>query len=225
MAALIGHFSAFRQGPEHTDWDVEAYDALTRIPGLALGPLADMLSQGAEIRLQLDEFTSSQATMWSQLNSMTMERDRLKAAALVEARVAAENRARTYDPPASGGFALRSSFGAPGSGASTSTTSAPMVNSVQIQGRTMHLSDPLTSHMAHAFRGWALGEKREGRLVHLPALIALATQRTISRRFRLCSEQRAFCPEFPLGATSKEDKAHLKILVAEPATWWLIWPL
>jgi hypothetical protein len=57
-AALIGHLSAFHQNPEHANWDVEAYDALTRSPGLALGPLADMLSQGAAIRLQLDEFTS-----------------------------------------------------------------------------------------------------------------------------------------------------------------------
>jgi hypothetical protein len=65
MAALIGHLSAFRQGPEHVDCDVEAYDALTRIPGLALGPLADMLSKGAAIRLQLDKFISSQATMRS----------------------------------------------------------------------------------------------------------------------------------------------------------------
>jgi hypothetical protein len=234
MATLIGHLRAFRQGPEHADWDGDAYEALTRIPGLALGPLAEMIGHGAEIRTRLDHFKESQSDLQDRLDAATFECRRLEAAALVEARVAAVTRARTYDPPASGGFALHSNFGAPGSGgpnsatsatSASSATSAPMVTSVQIQGRTMHLADPLTSHMARAFRGWAMGEQREGRVVHLPALIALATQRTITGRFRLHSEQRAFCPEFPLGATSEADKAHVKVLAADPATWWLSWPL
>ncbi|KAJ1386269.1 hypothetical protein B484DRAFT_410265, partial [Ochromonadaceae sp. CCMP2298] len=162
MAELIDHLRAFRQGgPEHADWDGDAYEALIRIPGLSLGPLTQMIGPASAARLPLDDFEAAQIAMQAKLDA----------------------------------------------------------------GRTMHLADPLTSHMARAFRGWALGEQCEGRLVHLPALIALATQRTISGRFRYCSEQKAFCPEFPLGATSEEDKAHLKILAAEPATWWLRWPL
>ncbi|KAJ1396314.1 hypothetical protein B484DRAFT_472316, partial [Ochromonadaceae sp. CCMP2298] len=169
MAELIGHLRDFRQGPEHADWDGDAYEALTRIPGLSLGPLTQMIGHASAARLQLDDFEAAQIAMQAKLDAVTFERNRLQAAALVDKRVAAVSNARVQNPPASGGFSLHSRFGTPGSGESnsatsaTSATSAPMVTSVQIQGRTMHLADPLTSHMARAFRGWALGEQREGR--------------------------------------------------------------
>jgi hypothetical protein len=47
MASLLSHIQAFREGPEIEGWDADAYEVLTQIPGLALGPLSTMLSPGA----------------------------------------------------------------------------------------------------------------------------------------------------------------------------------
>ncbi|KAJ1407849.1 hypothetical protein B484DRAFT_403703 [Ochromonadaceae sp. CCMP2298] len=231
MSTLLGHIQAFRQGPEIEGWDAEAYEMLTRIPGLALGPLTTMLSHGAAVKDQLKDFEILQADLADQLKTATAERDSLRMSALIDKRIAAVSAARVQDTPGSGGFALHSNFGAHGpegphsAMSATSATSGTVVASVQIQGHTKHLSNPLTSNMARSFRTWALGERREGRNVHLPALIALAAQKTISGRFHMLSDQRGFCPEFPEGASSASDKAKLKILAANPATWWLGWPL
>ncbi|KAJ1382726.1 hypothetical protein B484DRAFT_411370 [Ochromonadaceae sp. CCMP2298] len=231
MSALLDHIQAFRQGPEIEGWDADAYEMLTRIPGLALGPLNTMLSHGAAVKDQLKDFEVLQADLTAQLKTATTERDSLRMSALIDKRIAAVSAARVQDTPGSGGFALHSNFGTHGPEGPTSAlsassaTSAQVVTSVQIQGHTKHLSNPLTSNMARSFKTWALGERREGRNVHLPALVALATQKTISGRFRMLSEQRGFCPEYPEGASSDTDKAALQILAANPATWWLGWPL
>jgi hypothetical protein len=231
MQALLDHISAFRQGPEQEGWDADAYALITQIPGQSLGPLTTMLAHGAAIRVKLEHFQEAQDNLTGRLATAELERDILKRDALIAQRIAAVSAARTRDTPRSGGFALHSNFGMKGPNSATSALSATsaasttVVTSVQIQGHTKHLSDPLTSHMARAFRTWALGEQREGRIVHLPALIALATQKTITGRFRLLSEGKGFAPEYPDGASSIADKAALVTLAANPTTWWLDWPL
>ncbi|KAJ1398013.1 hypothetical protein B484DRAFT_406794 [Ochromonadaceae sp. CCMP2298] len=216
------------EGPEIEGWDADAFELLTQIPGLALRPLNTMLSHGKAVREQLEHFNSLQYDLTTQLKAATGECDTLKMSALIDKRIAAVTAARVQDTPGSGGFALHSNFGAPGPEGPTSAlsaasaTSSTLVTFVQIQGHTKLLADPLTSHMARAFRTWALGEQREGRSVHLPAL---ATPKTITGRFRLLSEQKGFCPEFPEGVSSDINKTALKTLAANPVTWWLSWPL
>jgi hypothetical protein len=190
MATLLGHIQSFRKGPEVEGWDSDADAVLTQIPGLALRPLNEMLAHGAAVRDQLSHFNALQSGLAAQLQAATAERDALK----MSARIAAVTAARTQDTPGSGGFALRSAFDPHGSEgptsamSATSATSATVVTSVQIQGHTKHLSNPSTSNMARGFRTWALGEQREGLNVHLPVLIALATQKTISGRFHMLAE-------------------------------------
>ncbi|KAJ1398501.1 hypothetical protein B484DRAFT_438394, partial [Ochromonadaceae sp. CCMP2298] len=69
MALLIDHLRAFRQGPEDADWDGDAYEALTRIPGLSLGPLAQMIGHAAAVPLQLDDFEAAQIAVQAKLDA------------------------------------------------------------------------------------------------------------------------------------------------------------
>ncbi|KAJ1419432.1 hypothetical protein B484DRAFT_400184, partial [Ochromonadaceae sp. CCMP2298] len=202
---IVGRaLTVIADGPEIEGWDADAYELLTQIPGLALGPLNTMLSHGAAVREQLEHYNSLQDDLTTQLKAATAERDTLRMSALIDKRIAAVSAARVQNTPGSGGFTLHSNFGTPGPEGPTSTlsaasaTSSTLVTSVQIQGHTKHLSDPLTSHMARA--------------------CSLATQKTITGRFRLLSEQKGFCPEFPEGVSSDIDKTALKNLAANPAT-------
>ncbi|KAJ1437236.1 hypothetical protein B484DRAFT_428385, partial [Ochromonadaceae sp. CCMP2298] len=78
MALLINHLCAFRQGSEDADWDGDAYEALTRIPGLSMGPLAKMIGHAAAVRLQLDDFEAAQTAIQAKLDAVTFERNRLR---------------------------------------------------------------------------------------------------------------------------------------------------
>ncbi|KAJ1391802.1 hypothetical protein B484DRAFT_408635, partial [Ochromonadaceae sp. CCMP2298] len=113
MAKLLAHLQAFRQGPEVAGWDADAYELLTQIPGLALGPLAEMLAHGAAVREQLDDFTAQQTNLTAQLAAAVKERDTLRMSALIDKRIAAVSAARVpHDPSGSEGFTLHSNFGA-----------------------------------------------------------------------------------------------------------------
>jgi hypothetical protein len=151
VAALLHHVAGFRNGPEDENWDIDAYEKLTQIPGVALAPLAEMMQHGAAIRSQLEFFRAAQSDLEARLTAMTKERDTLRMSALVDERVKIVSAARTRNPVTLRGFGLQTpahSSATPGSGASTSAhsatsaTSRAPVASVMIQGQTKHLNDP-----------------------------------------------------------------------------------
>ncbi|KAJ1423548.1 hypothetical protein B484DRAFT_465002, partial [Ochromonadaceae sp. CCMP2298] len=87
VADLLHHLAGFRNGPEDENWDSDAYEKLTQIPGIALEPLGVMLGHGSAIRSQLVYFQTAQADLTAQLAAVTRERDRLTQSALIDQRV------------------------------------------------------------------------------------------------------------------------------------------
>jgi hypothetical protein len=127
VADLLHHLAGFRNGPEDENWDSDAYEKLTQIPGIALEPLGVMMGHGAAIRSQLEYFQTAQTDLTAQLAAMTKERNRLVQSALVDERVRMVSAARVRNPVALGGFGLQTpaTFGdTAGSGRSTSAQSA-----------------------------------------------------------------------------------------------------
>jgi hypothetical protein len=139
-AALLSDLTAFCAAPGRENFDEDAYNALCQITGCNLEPVAVMISHGAAVRRQLEEFTASQRELQARLAQAERERDSLKSAADIAERIrqvglqTSFNEGFTFSHPsirmATPGSAM--SFGAASATSATSTTSVAPVTSVMI---------------------------------------------------------------------------------------------
>jgi hypothetical protein len=218
LTRLLGNFSK-----NASSTDEAAYNAVNAITGNALPSLVQLMEDGITMQQDL------------QLNgehyAKAIQRTRETASELLGAQAEINDlRAQLFNAKDIGqGASLQTPYfshfartggdftaGSATSAASTSATSA--TQSVMIQGHSRSLATPLDSAMVRAFCVFLLAEEADGRNVRREALITPAARTVIRLRFRLLSEQRGFCPEFPEGARGPTEEAELDKL-AEADSW------